>query len=395
MSLRDTQNSIVLENGPLLHQPSSYVNYPMMMGDPMIDHQPPPRGLGACTTEPMLMIPPSQNDFNSNSTSGNMVMPPLPMMQPQQPFFLQLPNNPNNSNFLGFNTNNMVGFPPPLFPNMVAPLQHTNASMFNNNAAVPNNTSPTTPEEENKNTTTTAETAPAQQQQDRSLSMDSGAMVPKQQPPLLLQRRRSMMDSILSAFALPNASDIVRPQSISAFVPFKEPARVSNEEEQPTMQESDISTTIVANSPKEVMEIHLNDTASSSKSLQQKIQALQSRHHIWCYQSPKQMWVAFDIKNQNKLDRHYMTLTKSNNTVLEDDVFVLTKQSQVPGPLYISIKSNKAWYHAVPSPIVFDIICLPTENSRFVVPTGTNKPPLKRSKSLDMTVKLLNNLLNW
>lgn len=296
-------------------QPSSYVNYPMMMPDPMIDHQP---GLGACTTDLMM---PSQNDFS---------MVPPPMIQQQQPYYMQFP----------------------FFPNMMMPL-------FNN--AMPTNQIKT----DSTETTTEPAAAPVETTPVKEPSAEPAAIAP--QP---IQRRMSMMDSILSAFALPNTSDIPRPHSTKI---INETTRQNIDP--PTQQSSPFSSN-------QKTEIHLSPGSDrSSMKLHQKIHALQSRQYLWCYKAPSGMWVAFDAKNQAQIDAHSD----------KEDVLVLTKQSHVPGPLYISVKSKKAWYNA-PNPIVFDVVCLPTEKSQFIVPP---EPTVKRSKSLDMTSKLFSNVLNW
>jgi hypothetical protein len=210
------------------------------------------------------------------------------------------------------------------------------------------------------------------------------------QQPRTLQRRRSMLDTILSALALPNKYDIARPHS--TFVPLDQPVGGAAVEQPITYSDISVSNDSLPTStssstkpptPNDNIEIHLNSEDESSTKLRQSMNAFQIRDYIWCYKSSDGLWVAFDVKNQNKIDNHY---AKSMTTGSPDDVVVLTKQSNLPCPLYVSTKASKVWYNA-PKPIVFDIKSLKSNNSRFVV----SNEPRKRSKSVDVT-KLLSGI---
>lgn len=276
-------------------------------------------------------------------------------------------------------------------------------------------------------------------------------------PPVTLRRKKSIMEGLLSSFALLGEEVNHAPMNNRTLSdPADEDQKRPNLTWDPTsytsLSEALHNQSMTTSSNERKMSL----SKKTSTRLSQKANALQNRQYIWCYRPYKQqqsteinqssselnnqqpespgLWAAFDMRNQHKLDQHYYFLiANSGNTtatatatasdakhnhlpdVVTDDphhVLVLNKQASLPGPIMVSIHDHVAWYNSTkdaqtsPDDVsLLEIACMPTVYNRLVVSNDLIKQEeeaalatktLKRSKSMDgLASKLLNTVLGW
>lgn len=304
------------------------------------------------------------------------------------------------------------------------------------------------------------------------------------QPKVTIKRRKSLMEGILSSFSLlqeperfPVTSDgisLVRDQHIahnmdtSTFQEIGNHSQISNLSDTEkksavlAVNDSQISTDTAQNSFRDNA---LARGKSSSLRLNQKATLLKSREYIWCYRVKEEgienhnnmesvhplaksdhnkAWSAFDVRNQAILDGHYTFMIarrinnpndKPNEAKTNKDsfvpkisdhssVFILNKQSNLPGPVMVSIQDGFAWCKknfnlsllddSAPDEsnkgdfIILELSYLPTrlntlvftedslnETDNILSSSKTNSS-LRRSKSMDrVKSKLFKTILQW
>ncbi|GAN10783.1 hypothetical protein MAM1_0400d10331 [Mucor ambiguus] len=429
-------------------QPTPFVNPQPMIMDPMmsLQHQQ-QQILGTCTTDAIMPIIP--NNFG--------LMPQAPMINHTQPYFMPLP--PASTNYpppYAFHhqqqQQTMLPFVQPMPPPSLLNDLFNNLSLQDNNKSV---------NEANQTETTNVNQAPspAQQEEHSETTPSTPLTRPTERP---LQRRRSMMETVLSSFSLlgdnQSSTNLAHKSwDPSSYVSLNEALRLgttSNANDVDANNESALSSSL---SPRSVASASSAVAASTTKNeengsatlsrrdslkLSQKMNALQSRHYIWCYKPQNNeaaLWAAFDVKNQRKLDHHYAKLTskkqqmiqqqqqqqkendkdaataasasdtKVTTSFLPDDVITLSKQSQLHGPVIVSLNKATAWCFDNDSSfsfgssgqkhILLDIACLPSQQNRFVVSNQLvfKDPVVRRSKSVDggLATKFINSVLKW
>ncbi|KAF1804321.1 hypothetical protein V8B55DRAFT_1513144 [Mucor lusitanicus] len=429
-------------------QPTPFVNPQPMIMDPMmsLQHQ---QILGTCTTDAMMPVIP--NNFG--------LMPQAPMINPTQPYFMPLP--PTSANYpssFAFHHQQQQQQQQVMLP-FVQPMPHPPllSDLFNTLSIQDNsNNKPANEADQTETTAAKQEPSPAVQQKQQPKTAPSTPMTrPAQRP---LQRRRSMMETVLSSFSLlgdnQSSTNLAHKSwDPSTYVSLNEALKVgatSNATDMDAKNESAISSSL---SPRSVGSAPSAATASATKheesgsatlsrrdslKLSQKMNALQSRHYIWCYKPQNEeaaLWAAFDVKNQRKLDHHYAKLASKKQQIIQqqqqqendkapataadaaaattsflpDDVITLSKQSQLHGPVIVSLNKATAWCFDNDSSfsfgssgqkhVVLDIACLPSQQNRFVVSNQlvSKDPVVRRSKSVDggLATKFINSVLKW
>ncbi|KAK4510670.1 uncharacterized protein ATC70_005102 [Mucor velutinosus] len=436
-------------------QPTPFVNPQPMILDPMMNlqqqqqQQQQQQILGICTTDAMMPVIP--NNFG--------LMPQAPMINHTQPYFMPLPSaSANYPPSFAFHhpqqQQAMLSFvqpmPPPLLLN----------DLFNTLSIQDNSNKSKAVNETDQTGTTNAnqESSPAQQEQQPKTTPSTPMARPMQVP---LQRRRSMMETVLSSFSLlgdnQSSTNLAHKSwDPSTYVSLNEALRLgttSKANDTDAKNDSAISSSL---SPRSVGSAPSAVAASSTKNeeggstalsrrdslkLSQKMNALQSRHYIWCYKPQNEeaaLWAAFDVKNQRKLDHHYAKLTSKKQQMIQqqqqqqqqqkendndpatvvaadttattsflpDDVITLSKQSQLCGPVIVSLNKATAWCFDNDSSfsfgssgqkhILLDIACLPSQQNRFVVSNQlvSKDPVVRRSKSVDggLATKFINSV---
>ncbi|KAI9358814.1 hypothetical protein BD770DRAFT_387017 [Pilaira anomala] len=261
-------------------------------------------------------------------------------------------------------------------------------------------------------------------------------------PPVTLRRKKSIMEGLLSSFALlgeevHHAPMNNRTLSEPADEDHKQPNLTWDPTSYTSLSEALHHQSMTASSSSSSKERKMSLSKKTSTRLSQKANALQNRQYIWCYRPYKQqqqsteinqsnelnnnqqspgLWAAFDMRNQHKLDQHYYFLisNKGNTTtttaaavvvgldakhkhlpdVVTDDpqhVLVLNKQASLPGPIMVSIHDHVAWYNstkdAQTSPkqddfSLLEIACMPTVYNRLVVSNDLIKQEEKAAAAL-------------
>ncbi|KAG2212739.1 hypothetical protein INT47_000716 [Mucor saturninus] len=409
-------------------QPPCFVNLNGPMINPMTANYCMPQSLGTTcpTTTTNTFIPQNNNDF--------FYMPQnVPMIQP---YFMNQPNNSNH--FLSSYYHHQPVFPtfmpmPALHPDIILPqtLPSEEVVISSPNKEVP-------PVIETEVTKETTEAVPDQQQQ---VPLAPPAPAP---PIVMLRRKRSIMEEILSSFALlGDGIDYAIPQTVS------KPQKNDNQPVDDTKEKEVTRDQPLYTSLSEALDYGEKKPSSLSRKtslkLYKKASALQNRQYIWCYRpfvEPKQttdeseessnaLWAAFDMTNQAKLDYHYSfimthnqkhhngddaTGTKPNIATVENNlpdmitddpslILMLHRQSTIPNPVMISFGDGKAWYYTIggenePECHMLEITCLPTHDRRLVVSNDLlqeeQSKPLRRSKSMDgLATKFLNTVFGW
>lgn len=423
-----------LNKGEAWIQPTPFVNQQPMIMDPMMNLQHQQQILGTCTTD--AMMPAIPNNFG--------LMPQAPMINPTQPYFLPLP--PANANypppFAFHHQQQQPAILPFVQPMPVQPLFN---DLFNNLSLKDNK--PSNEADQTETTNVNREPSPAQQDQPKT-TPSTPITRPMQRP---LQRRRSMMETVLSSFSLlgdnQSSTNLARKSwDPSTYVSLNEALKLgtSNTNDTDAKNDSAISSSLsprsVSSSSAAVAPTTKNEEGNATLSrrdslkLSQKMNALQSRQYIWCYKPQNEeaaLWAAFDVKNQRKLDLHYAMLsskkqqliqqqqqqkendkdkaTTADTQFLPDDVITLSKQSQLHGPVIVSLNKATAWCFDNDSSfsfgssgqkhILLDIACLPSQQNRFVVSNQlvSKDPVVRRSKSVDggLATKFINSVLKW
>ncbi|KAL9536724.1 hypothetical protein MBANPS3_012417, partial [Mucor bainieri] len=433
-------------------QPAPFVNPQPVIMDPMmsLQHQQQQQQLlGTCTTDAMMSVVP--NNFG--------LMPQAPMINHAQPYFMPLPSASAN-------------YPPPfafhhqqqqqqqqiMLP-FIQPMPHPPLlnDMFNT-LSIQDNSKPANQANQTETTNVNQESSPAQQEEQPKTVPSTPITRPTQRP---LQRRRSMMETVLSSFSLlgdnQSSTNLAHKSwDPSTYVSLNEALRLgttSIANDTDTKNDSALSSSL---SPRSVGSASSAVAASTttttikneesgnsvtlsrrdSLKLSQKMNALQSRHYIWCYKPQNEeaaLWAAFDVKNQRKLDNHYAKLTAKKQQMIQqqqqkedgqdpatkaadaavttsflpDDVITLSKQSQLHGPVIVSLNKATAWCFDNDSSfsfgssgqkhILLDIACLPSQQNRFVVSNQliSKDPVVRRSKSVDggLATKFMNSVL--
>jgi hypothetical protein len=407
------------------------VNQPMM--NPMMHYQQ-QQILGACATDPLFH-------------NGSM---PQPMIQ--QPYYFQIPT----TNVFG------TGFQQPqqpFFPNLLYPLINDLMNSAQQQDQTTNNdmnTVTTTPASATATATVTAAaTATATENIPSSSSAtataDSAAVEPKEpeatkafspvQKPSI-HRRRSMIETVLSTFSgndnstnNNNSTTLHRSWGPSSYVSLDEAlskdAKAADSLSPPSSVSNITTTTDESSSARLSSPNRPTLSRKTSSRLTQKANALQMRQYIWCYRlqtAEEALWAAFDVKNQAKLDKHYASLLfkrqqqmqqqqpteNEEPTVpaLPNEVLILTRQSQLNGPVTVSLATGVAWcLNNDPSfsigsnssgRIILDVACLPRQDNQFVVSNdymmveAEKERGLRKSKSVDgLATRLLNTVLSW
>lgn len=445
---RHHQNSNASLQNEAWMQPTPFVNHQPMIMNPMMNLQHQQQILGTCTTDAMM---PTTNFVPTNTnTFGMMPQAPqhVPMMNHNQPYFLQLPPSAN----FPFAPSGVFHHPQqqqqqPMFP-FVQPIppQPSFNDLFNNLTIQDSNT-----DEPKKNDTNTAAKQEAPPTQEATTAPSTPTHRPTQRP---LQRRRSMMETVLSSFSLlgDNQSNTIANKSWdpTTYVSLNEALKLGtskNNTDADAKNDSAVSNNSL--SPRSSFSASAIDDGNATLSrrdslkLSQKMNALQSRQYIWCYKPQNEeaaLWAAFDVKNQRKLDHHYAMLMskkqqqqqhqvqqqqqvqlqqqqKENDkevsaettSFLPDDVITLSKQSQLFGPVMVSLNKSIAWCFDNDSSfsfgsggqkhILLDVACLPSQQNRFVVSNQliSKDPVVRRSKSVDggLATKFINSVLKW
>ncbi|CEP19888.1 hypothetical protein [Parasitella parasitica] len=396
-------------------QPTPFVSHPPMIMDPMMNlqHQHQQHILGACATD--AMIPPNANTFGmvpqapqpgpmiSNSKpcfiqlqpSTNFHPPPPP---PPAPFAFQQQQQQQQPALFSF-------LPQPLLGDIIKSLTIKDDRSEETNA-------------ETHVTTAKQETSPVEE---RTITPPTSTHAPIQNQ---LRRKKSLIESFLSSFYLFGDSQT---------------NTIDNKSWDPTLNKDNLNAkngAVISNvSPGSAATTstavdNLTTTATTdedsntalSPQLSQKIDALQSREYIWCYKRQNDetaLWTAFGVKNQKKLDHHYKILQSKKqqgiendkgsssvetSTFLSDDVITLSKQSQLNGPVMVSLNTATGWCFDNDSAfslgsgghqkhIALHIACLPSQQNKFVV---GKEPAVRKSKSMDaLASKFLNSVRKW
>lgn len=405
-----------------------FVNLNQPMINPMTTNYCMPQSLGTscptATATPNTFVPQNNNDFF-------FIPQNVPMIQP---YFM---NQSNNSNpFLSSYYHHQPIFPtfmpmPSLHPDIVLPQAIAPEVVISS----PSKEVP--PVIETETTIETTDNVPEQQQQEEAPPAPPG-------PPLvMLRRKRSIMEEILSSFALlGDGVDYALPQAAS------NPQKTDSHPVDDSKAEEGTRDQPLYTSLREALDYGDKKPSSLSRKtslkLYKKANALQNRQYIWCYRpfiEPKPstdetnheeasnaLWAAFDMTNQVKLDYHYsfiMTHNQKNHNgdnakpkiavvennlpdIITDDpslILLLHRQSTIPNPVMISFGDGKAWYYTMqgenePECHMLEITCLPTHDRRLVVSNDLlqeeQSKPLRRSKSMDVLAsKFLNTVFGW
>ncbi|CAO3645892.1 unnamed protein product [Mucor fragilis] len=430
-------------------QPTPFVNPQPMIMDPMMSlqqQQQQQQILGTCTTDAIMPVIP--NNFG--------LMPQAPMINPTQPYFMPLPSA--SANYPPFAFHHQQALLPFVQPMPHPPLLN---DLFTALSIQDTNKPATNQVDQAEATSAHQEPSPAQQEQQQQQQPKTAPSTPMTRPTQRpLQRRRSMMETVLSSFSLlgnnQSSTNLAHKSwDPSSYVSLDQALKLgtSHTNDTDAKNESAISSSLsprsvasassaVAPSTTTQHEEGASATLSRRDSLKlsQKMSVLQSRHYIWCYKPQNEeaaLWAAFDVKNQRKLDHHYAKLTSKKQQMIQqqqqqqkesdkdaatiaaadaattsflpDDVITLSKQSQLHGPVIVSLNKATAWCFDNDSSFSFgssgqkhvllDIACLPSHQNRFVVSNQlvSKDPVVRRSKSVDggLANKFINSVLKW